>query len=325
MIAIHYDCDPGQDDVIAIMYVLGSGKVDVQSLSIVGGNADVKQCARNAQQILDITGFSHIPVYVGAARPLARPLVSLPEVFGESGMDGAGYLPDPSTPPEEENAVDFMLKGTTPKVWVATGPLTNMALALQKNPQLAQHIEKLIVMGGCVYPEPIHGQLGNYKVPGTEGFAEYNFAVDPEAARIVFESGIKDITLIGVDITRTVLFNHKIEKALRENKKACAVLAADILSTVGPEDHQDYADCKDFPEDPVRGMHDVVAIAYLTDPELFQSEMLPLRIITEGPPYVAGQLLIDEERPDHPAVRVVTDMDRTKFLEKLIRNLNTLP
>lgn len=340
-LAIHYDCDPGQDDVIAMMYALGSGRVDIRSISIVGGNADVQQCARNAQQILDLTGFSDIPIHVGAAQPLKRLLHSLPEVFGESGMDGAD-LPPPSRGPASQDAVAFMTRkpdmvmtppGTIlpfmnevmPRVWLGTGPLTNLALAFQKDPALAQRIDRLIIMGGCVHPEQIHGQLGNFQVPETEGWAEYNFAVDPEAAKIVFQSGIRDIVLVGVNITRSVLFNHEVEAALRANGNRSSIVAANILSTVGPEDHIDYASCKVFPEDPVRGMHDVVAMAYLLNPNLFRLQTFPLTVVTEPAPAVAGQTLIDMDEPDHPNVKVVMDLDRPRFVRQMVRNLKRLP
>lgn len=324
-VPIHYDCDPGQDDVIALMYALGSGKVDVKSISIVGGNADVQQCASNAQRILDLCGYSDIPVHVGAPQPLKRILYSLPEVFGESGMDGAEDLPPATMPPTSQDAVNFLVSNEQPKTWVATGPLTNLALALQKDRALSKKIERLIIMGGCTHPEHIHGELGNFQVPETDGWAEYNFAVDPEAAKIVFQSGIKDITIIGVNITRTVLFNHEIEKALRANDNKSSNVAANILATVGSEDHVDYASCKAFPEDPVRGMHDVVAMAYLVDPDLFKVEEFPLVVVTDPTPAVAGQTLIDPENPDHPSVKVVMDLDRQSFLQKLTDYLEKLP
>ncbi len=93
---IHYDCDPGQDDAVALLYALGSDNIDVRSITVVGGNIDVQQCARNALQILDVAKISNIPVYIGSERPLKRELKTLPEVFGITGMAGAEDLPDPS-------------------------------------------------------------------------------------------------------------------------------------------------------------------------------------------------------------------------------------
>lgn len=207
---------------------------------------------------------------------------------------------------------------------MATGPLTNLALAFQKDPTLPNRIDRLIIMGGCTHPEHIHGHLGNFQVPDTDGWAEYNFAVDPEAAKIVFQSGIKDITIIGVNITRTVLFNHEIESALRANTNRTSIVAANIMATVGPEDHIDYASCKAFPEDPVRGMHNVVAMAYLCDPELFVTEQFPITVVTDPTPAVAGQTIITSDNPDHPNVRVVMDLDRRMFLKKLQDYLSCL-
>ena len=90
-----YDCDPGQDDAIALLYALGSKNIDVQSISVVGGNIDVDQCARNALQLLEIADRADIPVYKGASKPLERPLIMLPHVFGPTGMAGAEHLPKP--------------------------------------------------------------------------------------------------------------------------------------------------------------------------------------------------------------------------------------
>lgn len=321
---VHFDCDPGQDDAIALLYALGSGTIDICSISVVGGNADVQKCARNALQILDLAGQTSIPVHVGASAPLKRLLQTLPQVFGESGMAGAENLPPPSTEPTSQDAVGFMMNETLPKIWVATGPLTNLALAFQQEPKLVAQIDHLIIMGGCAYPEHIHGWMGNYQVPGTDGYAEYNFAVDPEAAKIVLSAGIEKISMIGVNVTRTVLFNGRVETALRNIGNACGTVAANILATVGPEDHEDYADCKEYPHDPVRGMHDVMAMAYVARPDLFKTETLPLSVVTSPSPAVAGQTLIDHENPDHASVIVITDLDRNGFLETLVDYVGAL-
>ncbi|MAS87844.1 MAG: hypothetical protein CMH30_07730 [Micavibrio sp.] len=313
---IHYDCDPGQDDAIALLFALGAG-VDVKSISIVGGNVDVNKCTRNALQILEFVGRSDIPIYKGAPQPLKRLSQPLPLVFGECGMAGAN-LPEPTIAEQSLTAEAFLSTIDIPKTIVATGPLTNIALAIQRNDVFAKHVKNIFIMGGCPYPENIHGHMGNIQVKGSEGWAEYNFAVDPEAANIVFSSDIKNIFLIPLNVTRTILYGYAVDKALRDCGTKAAILAADILSTVGEEDHIDYASEKTDQSDPVRAMHDVIAMAYLTNPEIFETERLPIRVEIGEPPLAAGQTLIDNKNFDNGSVTVIKDLNREKFLELLV-------
>jgi inosine-uridine nucleoside N-ribohydrolase len=319
---IHYDCDPGQDDAIALLFALGAG-VTITGISIVGGNVDVNKCTRNTLQILEFVRRGDIPVYKGAPQPLKRLSQPLPQVFGECGMAGAD-LPKPQISEQKADAREFFQNYSGPSSIVATGPLTNLALAVQDNPQFLQKIENLFIMGGCVYPEHLHGNMGNIQVKGSEGWAEYNFAVDPEAAQIVFASGVKNILLVPLNVTRTILYRYSVESALRDCGTKAALLASEILSTVGEEDLVDYADEKSDANDPVRAMHDVIAMAYLTNPEIFEIEKLPIRIEIGKPPLAAGQSLIDKDNPDHPSVTVIKDLDREKFIQYLVKYLGRL-
>ena len=316
---IHYDCDPGQDDAIALLYALGSKNIDVQSISVVGGNIDVDQCARNALQLLEVAGRTDIPVYRGESQPLERPLIMLPHVFGPTGMAGAEHLPLPSTKAQDKNAIYYLCDDFALDTVVATGPLTNLAMALQRKPSLSNQIEKLIIMGGCVRPDPVFNLMGNLTVKGAkEGKAEYNFAVDPEAAQIVFQSGIKNIAMVGLDVTRTVLFNGDIEKQLMEIDTKASMLSAQILVSVGEEDRVEYKDLWQYPNDPVRAMHDIVAMAYVDKPDIFETEQLPIRIdVTDIP----GQTVIDDKKPD-TNVTVIKDLDRETFVDNLAINLS---
>lgn len=321
---IHYDCDPGQDDAIALLYALGSSQIDVKSITVVGGNADVEQCARNARQILELAGRTDIPVFMGAKAPLVRTLKTLPEIFGPTGMAGAEDLPEPQGPPQSiDPATDFGTLAKYPTL-VATGPLTNIALHLQANPGFASRIDHLYVMGGCPYPEKLHGRMGNYQAPGTSDYAEYNFAADPEAASIVFRAGIKNITMVGLNITQDLVYDGEVDRDLRASHRRAATKAADILSSVGMEDKLVFAPLHQYEGDPVRAIHDVVAMATLDAPELFEFEILPIRIIKELPPAPGGQSLIDPENPDHPAVRVTTGINRKVFFEKMLANIGRI-
>lgn len=323
-IKIHYDCDTGQDDAIALLYALGSDNIEVETISVVGGNVDVEQCARNTLQILELAGRSDIPVYLGANKPLKRPLKMLPEVFGITGMSGGEDLPLPKKAPIIMDPINDFTKLISNEVMVATAPLTNLALNIMHNPNFSKVVKRLFIMGGSAYPEPVHKRLGNLKVDGSGDYAEYNFAVDPEAAKIVFSAGIEQITMIGLNVTRTVLYNYKMEKALLDSGSKCALRAAKILSSVGEEDLEDYAGVKEFAADPVRALHDVVAMVCLDAPEIFTFEELPIRICVGDAPLPSGQTIIDNISPDSKNVRVAVGVDKEKFYKKTVDALKRL-
>lgn len=319
---IHYDCDPGQDDAIALLYALGSKNIDVQSISVVGGNIDVDQCARNALQLLEVTDRTDIQVYKGCSKSLDRPLIMLPHVFGPTGMAGAEHLPQPTVQPQDQNAIDFLCNDFALDTFVATGPLTNLAMALIRKPALSTQIKTLIMMGGCVRPDPLFHLMGNLTVHGTQtGKAEYNFAVDPEAAKIVFQSGIERIVMIGLDVTRTVLFNGALEKRSLDVGTRSSILAAKILASVGEEDRLEYKDQWQYPHDPVRAIHDIIAMAYVDRPDIFETETLPIRIDVDDIP---GQTVIDSDAFDCSITSIV-NLDREKFMDCLCDNLAKLP
>lgn len=319
----HYDCDPGQDDAVALLYALGSGVIQIESISAVGGNVDVGQCARNAQQILTLAGRDDIPVYIGASKPLKRELKTLPHVFGVTGMAGAEDLAQPLHKPQM--LADQLPALTKGKMLIATGPLTNLAMAIQSNAEFVSNVEHLVIMGGCAYPEPIHKVLGNFRPDGADDVAEYNFACDPDAAKVVFRAGFKKITMIGLNITRAVLYGQDVDAALRATGRKCAIKAADILSAVGEEDQEDYIALKKSPSDPVRAMHDVMAMACIDAPHIFTYETLPIRIVNDPAPAAAGQSLIDNIAPDHISVRVAVSVQSQLFLDKMVENIATLP
>lgn len=323
-IEIHYDCDTGQDDAIALLYALGSDNIDVKTISVVGGNVDVEQCARNTLQILDLVGRSNIPVYLGANKPLKRPLKMLPEVFGVTGMSGGEDMPLPKMAPVVINPAADLTNIIKYPTLVATAPLTNLALNIKANPDFTKTVKHMNIMGGSAYPEPVHKRLGNLRVDGSDGYAEYNFAVDPEAAQIVFSAGIDDITMIGLNVTRTVLYNHKIEKRLLDCGTKCAVRAAKILSSVGEEDLEDYATVKEFGADPVRALHDVVAMVCLDCPDIFTFEILPIQICVGNPPLPSGQTIINYDLCDKKDVRVATKVDSQAFYDKMIEAISRL-
>jgi inosine-uridine nucleoside N-ribohydrolase len=324
-INIHYDCDTGQDDAIALLYALGSDRINVKSISVVGGNIDVDQCARNTLQILELANRSDIPLYKGSSEPLVRKLKTLPEIFGQTGMAGGEDLPVPVMQPIDLHFAHDSARFLSNDVIVATGPLTNIAQMIQSNKNFASSLKHLLVMGGNVYPDPINGRMGNMKIEGTDEFAEYNFYADPEAAEIVFSAGIEKITLVGLDVTRTVLYNKHIEQLLINTGKKCAIRSAKILSSVGKGDVVDGAELKGNSFDPVRALHDVVAMVCLDTPEIFKFENLPIKIIVGGDGVPSGQSLIDYDNPSSPNVRVAVSVNKDEFYKKFIETIAQLP
>ena len=189
---IIHDCDPGHDDAIAILLALKH--LDVLGITTVGGNQLLEKVTLNALKVLEVSGMTHIPVFAGHANPLVYNLVTAPQFHGESGLDGP-VLPTPRTQPQNQHAVDFIVDtvmSTDDVTLVATGPLTNIAAAINREPRIVQHVPEICLMGGSV-------SFGNWSPA-----AEFNIYVDPEAAYRVFNSGIP-VKMVGLNLTRELL------------------------------------------------------------------------------------------------------------------------
>lgn len=193
------DTDPGIDDALAILLALASPEVDLAGIGVVAGNCVLADGLRNALSVVGLTPFSATPVHAGVATPLMRPLFTAPETHGDSGL-GYARIPTVATPPASEHAVDLIIREILAQpgevTLVAVGPLTNVALAVRKEPRISTAVRELIIMGGAIHAE------GN-----TTHLAEFNFFVDPHAAQIVLHSGMP-ITLLPWDITKDVLLTQ---------------------------------------------------------------------------------------------------------------------
>lgn len=193
------DTDPGDDDASAVLWMLASGAVEVDALTVSYGNVEREKCVRNALRILEIAGRTDIPVYVGAAKPMIRPARHAHWIHGEDGLGDCG-IPDPVTSPAPGYApaemARLVMSSPEPVTLVALGPLTNVALAVLQEPCLKEKVREVILMGGAV------------RVPGNESpCASFNIAADAEAANVVYNSGIP-IVQVGLDacdlVTQTV-------------------------------------------------------------------------------------------------------------------------
>ncbi len=300
------DCDPGHDDAIAILLAIAnSEKLDLRGITTVGGNQILDKITENALKVISFVN-ADIPVAKGAAGPLFGKLVTGEEAHGESGMDGP-LLPPSKFRPVEEGAIEFMLniiRSSEEKITlVPMAPLTNIALLITAYPEIKERIEKISLMGGGI-------SYGN--VTST---AEFNIFVDPEAARIVFESGIP-ITMSGLDVTdKAAIFEDEIV-ALKERGPVSTMVGEllDFYSIYGKK--MGYVGS---------ALHDPCAVAWLLRPELFESEHLYVTVETEGK-LTRGMTVADKrKKTDRPAnVEVLVGVDREAFMKLIFDSLEKL-
>ncbi len=209
------DCDPGIDDALAIAFACGHPGLELAGVTTVSGNVDLAKVTANALSVLELAGAADVPVTAGSGRPLLRAPLDARDVHGESGL-GAARLPAAARPPASGHAVDFLIEkiGAAPGAitLVATGPLTNIALALRREPRLAGWVRDFVIMGGSA---------GRGNVTPA---AEFNIMVDPEAAAIVFAAGWQ-VRMVGLDVT----LQARATPAVQERMRGLGQLAADLL------------------------------------------------------------------------------------------------
>ena len=272
-IPIILDGDPGHDDAIAWVLAKGSPMLDIRGVTSVCGNQTIEKTTYNAQRICTLIDL-HVPTAMGRLRPLISDPIIAPTVHGESGLDGPA-LPEPDFELEDMDAVSLMVKliqeSDEPITLVPTGPLTNVAALLMAYPELKEKIARISLMGGGV-------QYGNW-TPA----AEFNILVDPEAAAVVFESGIP-IIMAGLDVTeKAMIFPEDFER-IRALGNRVAVIVADWL-----EFFYQFHRSLGYEGAPV---HDAVAVAALLHPEIMESQDLYVQVETAGD-FCKGATVVD--------------------------------
>nr|WP_297284177.1 nucleoside hydrolase [uncultured Agathobaculum sp.] len=303
---IWIDCDPGHDDAMAILTAYAHPeKLHILGVSTIGGNQTLQKVTQNAKNVLSFIG-AEIPLAMGQSGPLVKPLNTAPEAHGESGMDGP-YFSGEDYPVVSENAVAFMheqiLACPEPVTIVALAPLTNIALLLRTFPEVCSHIECISMMGGGID----HGNC--------TPLAEFNIYVDPEAAHIVFHSGIP-IVMSGLDVTEQATVTVAQIDSL-QNRGRVSHLAYELLHFYNESGHQ-----FGFIDSPV---HDLCAVAWLLAPEIFRGTKRYVDVVTdEGAS--RGQTFADGRPiPAHPANTLVLEqVDREKFSALLLDALARL-
>lgn len=304
------DTDPGQDDAVAILLALASPEFDVLGITAVAGNVPLELTEKNARKICELAGRPETKVFAGASRPLMKPLVTAEEVHGKTGLDGPD-LPEPAMQLRAGHAVDFIIETLMREpcrsvTLCPLGPLTNIALALIREPAIAPRIREIVLMGG-----------GFFEGGNTTPAAEFNIFVDPHAAKTVFDAGIP-LTMIPLDCTHQVRTSaHRIEK-IRNLGTPVGQAVAEMLEFYERFDEEKYG-TDDGP------LHDPCVIAYLLKPDLFAGRHVNVEIVTDSD-LTLGMTVVDWWRvTNRPAnATVIRDADADGFFELLTERLGRL-
>ena len=304
------DTDPGQDDAVAILLALASPEFEVLGITAVAGNVPLALTEINARKICELAGRPDIKIFAGAVRPILRPLVTAEYVHGQTGLDGPVW-PDPKMPLQKQHAVDFIIETLmTHEAGTITlcvlGPMTNIALALIREPRIASRIKRIVAMGG-----------GFFEVGNMTPAAEFNIYVDPHAARAVFDADIP-MTLIPLDCTHQALSTAaRIEKFRGINNRPGPAIAA-MLSFSERFDEQKYG-TDGGP------LHDPCVMAWLLKPELFQSREVNVEIECESE-LTMGMTVVDWWRVTgkKPNATVCRSINAQGFFDLLVERISRL-
>ena len=303
------DTDPGQDDAVALLLALASPELDVLGITVVAGNVPLPLTELNTRKIVELSGRTDVPMYAGCAEPLDRKLVTAEHVHGRTGLDGP-TLPDPKIQLQPEHAVDFLIETlrATPNVTLCPlGPLTNIATALQRAPEIKTNIREIVLMGGGFFE-------GGNITPA----AEFNIHVDPTAADIVLRSGIQT-TILPLDCTHNALTTAPRVAAFRALPNRAGPAVAELTDFFERYDKEKYGS-EGAP------LHDPTVIAYLLDPTLFETRHINVMVETKSDltlgATVADWWRVTDRKPNATWVR---NLDADDFFKLLTERLATLP
>lgn len=303
------DCDPGHDDAVALFLALGNPALDLRFVTTVGGNQTIDKVTFNARALLAQCHREDIPVYRGAERPLLRPVQTAGDIHGDTGLDGVD-LPEPTVPERDTPAAQAIAEAVMAAppgelTLVATGPLTNLALAVRLVPQIVERVREVVVMGGA------------YQGGNVTAAAEFNIACDPEAAHIVFEQDWP-LTMVGLDLTHQALATPSVEDRLLALNTDLARCVLGLMSFFRAA----YRDVQGFQDPPV---HDPCTLAYLIDPTIVATRKAPIMIETAGR-HTAGMTVVDLRGPAPADCRtqVATTLDVDRFWDLVIAAITRL-
>jgi len=300
------DCDPGKDDAIALFLSLQSASLDVTAVTTVAGNTSLENTTLNALRLLSFAGRWDIPVIAGMSHPVMEPTPFIGTFHGPDGLGGIS-LPESPAKSLAVHAVDYIIgtiRQSAEKVTlIAVGPLSNIAMALSKEPDILSNIENIVVMGGAI------------TVPGNVSpTAEFNMSVDPLAAKYVFASSAP-ITLVPLDATLKAKTNRAQINAIRALKTNAGILVADILDSYLETYHEEFG----YDAAPI---HDALAVAVAIDPSLVTMKDMYVDVSIEDSltrAQTVGDVLGKWGKPTN--VSVCLDVDNERFQSLLYASL----
>ncbi|MDQ7079578.1 MAG: nucleoside hydrolase [Paracoccaceae bacterium] len=304
------DTDPGQDDAVAILLALASPEIEVLGITAVAGNVPLPLTQFNARKICELAGRADMRVFAGCDGPMRRALVTAEHVHGRTGLDGPD-LPEPTMPLQEGHAVDFIIDtlGREPAGSVTLcplGPLTNIATAFVRAPDIVDRVQRVVLMGGAYF------EVGNI-TPA----AEFNIYVDPEAADIVLKSGV-EIVMMPLDVTHQALTTRARIRAFREMGTRVGTVVAELTDFFERFDMEKYGS-EGAP------LHDPCVIAWLLQPDLFEGRHVNVEIETTSP-LTLGMTVADwwgvTDRP--PNATFIGKVDADGFYRLLVERLARL-
>ncbi len=299
------DCDPGHDDAVAIVLATRSPELELMGITCVAGNVDVEKTSANALKICELAGIRNVPVIKGMSQPLFGELLTATHVHGKSGLDGAEF-PNTDLMLHPKHAVDFLIETIMSSdndiTLIPMGPLTNIAMSMLREPKIIEKIPQIVLMGGSM-------GMGNV-TPS----AEFNIYTDPEAAKIVFESGIL-IVMVGLDVThKAILTWERIAEIHKQGTPVTDVftdLLTFYLEALAKLGYKEGG-----------ALHDPCAVATVCDPSLLTTQAMHVDIETKGE-FTRGRTVCDHRCTSGkaPNVHVGIDLDTERFFDMLIKRL----
>ncbi len=307
MTRVIIDCDPGHDDMMAIMLASASDQIDLLGVTTVAGNQTGDKTFENTLRILTLIN-EELPVARGADKPLLRELITAPQFHGQSGLDGA-ELPEPGIKALDIDAVDFIIdileESLEKIVLVPTGPLTNIAMVLLKKPDIKHKIERIVLMGGGMHDSNV------------TPVAEFNIYVDPEAAKIVFESGVP-ITMVGLDVTNRALMSFEEIDGIVANNGVISSKVGPLLKFFANANKKIFG---------LNGapIHDALAVAAVIDPSVIETKFLNVQVEVSSE-LTRGATVVDiyGATGRNPNVDVALEVDTPKFVRFMLDSISKL-
>ena len=303
------DCDPGHDDAIALLLAHGNPNIELLAVTTVVGNQTLDKVTRNALSVARIANITNVPFAAGAVRPLVRNVEIAPDIHGDSGLDGP-VLPEPTIQLDNRHAIDLIIEtimSHPPKTvtLVPTGGLTNIAMAVRKEPKIVERVKEVVLMGG------------GYHVGNWSAVAEFNIKIDPEAAHIVFNEKWP-VTMVGLDLTHQALATPEVIEKIKAIKTKPAKFVLEMLEFFGKM----YKQAQGFTYPPV---HDPCAVAYVINPELIKTKRVPVDIELTGT-LTLGMTVADFRFPpdDNCHTQVATELDHTGFWDLIVDSLKRI-